>query len=359
MILKTLSRKSNTGQLVRYVLRYVFKEKVKAPGKNKNAIIDSAFIIRHNIRSKTMEGMIHELNETEKYRWARRKNNVKLFHNIISFSSKDKDKITDEMLRDIAERFIAERNPNCVYIGTKHEEGVDHIHLHIIQSPVEISGRNASISKRKFLSIRKSLQLYQSMKYPELIHSLPNLNPETTLTKETILQRVKAARQTNKEFLIETLEGLYASAQSKEEYLKQLEAAGCKAYYRGNKLQGIHYDGLKYRFSKLGMTEELLNGLDQKLQLNTALAELKALRTGREKEKKQIQAKITEVPQIQSRAFDDIATIRNRSDKEHEILNGEQERVMNIPSNFAPFTVLTKLPTGVCDEQGIKGYGGK
>lgn len=322
MILKTLSRKSNTGQLVKYVLRYIFADKTNEGTTQKPVDFSSAFLIRHNVRSKTLKGMIQEIEENEKFRWHRRKNNVKLFHHVISFSPKDKEAITDAMLSDIAEKFIDMRNPNCMYVGAKHEEGVDHIHLHIIQSPIEISGRSASISKRRFLELRKSLQAYQAVKYPQLINSLPNLQAEYNLTKEALLKRIKATRQTTKAFLMETLEGIYADATSRQEYLLKLDAEGCKPYYRNNKLQGIQYDGLKYRLSKIGMTEELLDGLDKKETMHKALSQFERLRSGTQVQEQSVL--FQETSQAKTDALAGLSNIRTRS---HEVETDMQKDV--------------------------------
>ena len=55
MIIKFLSRKSNTqGQLVRYVCRYILRD--NKPSFDENAVL----ILRHNIRTRNINGYIHE-----------------------------------------------------------------------------------------------------------------------------------------------------------------------------------------------------------------------------------------------------------------------------------------------------------
>src|SRR5881396_3808377 len=109
MIIKTLSRKSNTGQLVNYIFKYVFREQQKNihPEKPEQSKSDKGkFIVRHNIRSRSVKGYMKEFKENESYRLVHRKDSVKLFHTIISFSNKDKQHINDKLLKDIAKKFI-------------------------------------------------------------------------------------------------------------------------------------------------------------------------------------------------------------------------------------------------------------
>lgn len=356
MILKTLSRKSDSGgQLIRYLLRYVLKEQTSSKCHKKNEkknLSDDAFIIRHNIRSKNLGGIIQEFKANEKFRLGNRKNSVFLFHNIISFSNKDKEKINNTMLHDIAQKFVKERGENCIFVGTKHEIGIDHIHLHIVQSSTEINGRSARISKRRFQEIKKSLEIYQRLKYPELIHSLPNLEPESSLTKEAFLGRIKAARQTNKEFLIETIESIYASAHSKEDFLGQLEAAGCMPYYRGNKLQGLKYEGLKYRMSKLNITEELVAGLDKVHNLNSSLQELHRLRGGKIKERLLVPKEENQQTKPESKILEEIARIRSRSTNMQDFSNANSERERENPSTYLDILNFEKMKNIASFEMG-------
>src|ERR1700741_1033396 len=114
MIIKTLSRKSNTGQLFQYVFRYVFQRKENSPTKSVGSGKDK-FIVRHNIRSRSLNGIIREYKDNESYRLVQRKDSVRLFHAIISFSDKDREQIYDALLKDVARKFIEERGTNNLY----------------------------------------------------------------------------------------------------------------------------------------------------------------------------------------------------------------------------------------------------
>src|SRR5215212_758384 len=134
MLIKTMSRKSNGGQLVAYVCRYILnpdksKLLVKAPQHSKET---TQIIIRHNLRARSsVRNFIKEFEENEKFRLVHRRNSVKLFHTVLAFGKGDKERVTDAMLKDIAYRFIELRGVNNLYLGTAHYN-TDSTHLHII-----------------------------------------------------------------------------------------------------------------------------------------------------------------------------------------------------------------------------------
>ncbi len=97
MIIKSLSRKSNSSQLVKYIFRYVLDDEKKKE-ISKNDLVKSVqpnFIIRHNVRSRSVKGYVKEFQENEAYRIVRRKDSVQLFHTIISFAPGDSKVIND------------------------------------------------------------------------------------------------------------------------------------------------------------------------------------------------------------------------------------------------------------------------
>ncbi|MFN8288988.1 MAG: relaxase/mobilization nuclease domain-containing protein [Chitinophagaceae bacterium] len=272
MIIKQLSRKSSTmttasGGLLKYLFRYALDEKKtkgKGDGEKLLTVLKGNLIIRHNVRSRTsIQGFIKEFNQNESYRLVHRKDRVKVFHTIISFAPGDRHLITDEMLKDIAKRYIEERAPNCLWVGSKHED-CDHLHIHLCQSGTMLNGRSAWVSNQKFKSIKLALDRYQRETYPFLVHSLPDYEKTKKQTKEVMIERLKANRQTNKAVLLETIEKLYAEARSQKEFLAGLKAKGHHVYERNGRPQGILFEGkTKYRFSALGFDQEKIGLLDK------------------------------------------------------------------------------------------------
>jgi hypothetical protein len=254
MIIKSLSRKSNSGQLIKYALRYSLKEN-NLQEKQENAIV----LLRHNLRTKTAEGNIKEFKENESYRIYRRKDSVVLFHTILSFAPKDKIRITKVMLKDVANKFVELRASNCLNLAVAHLEK-NHTHVHILTSGVKVNGKSSRVSKQEFAHILSELEKYQQEKYPELIHS----KNSHTKTKEVDKVQLQKTRNSKKLSLLVNLENAYQLAQSQEEFIKSITDNKHKPYYRNNKLQGVLVDGRKFRLSTLGFDAKKLEELKER-----------------------------------------------------------------------------------------------
>lgn len=275
-LIKSLSRKSNAGQLITYALRYVTHE--KAISKNTN---DATLILRHNIRARSVPGYIREFKENESYRLYKRKDSVILFHDIISFAPQDKKNITHEILKDFSKKYVSLRGNNNLYLIVRHSEK-EHEHLHCIISGVALSGYSARISKQQFKYIKIELNKFQQEKYPELAHSLIAHEKNKTKSKEGIVQAVKNIRQTDKQSLIACLEKNYVVSNSTTDFLKRLQDQAYIPYYRNSRLQGVTVSGRKYRFSRLGFDSEKIEALNHNVTLeHKTLQELQSLRAGK------------------------------------------------------------------------------
>lgn len=175
MIIKNLSRKSGSGQLINYIFRYILKDEKQA--------LESPFIIRHNVRSKDIQGYIREFKENAKYRKNTRKNQVAIHHTILSWSNKDREGLTPEKIKKMARQYMSLRGLNNLYVGTIHTDR-DHIHLHLAMSATEISGKTSRISKSDFANLKLSLDAYQREQFPELEHSLSDHGKAKTVVLE-------------------------------------------------------------------------------------------------------------------------------------------------------------------------------
>lgn len=169
MILKNLTRKkTGTGQLVRYIFRYILNEEKQASDQQSN----SPFIITHNIRNKSVEGYIQEFKDNLLNRTYKRADQTIIHHTILSWSHKDAPQITDSMLRDIGAQFIKLRGENNLFVGTKHVDR-QHTHIHFAVSGNQLNGRSSRLSKQAFTELKLTLDAYQKHRYPELVNSLP------------------------------------------------------------------------------------------------------------------------------------------------------------------------------------------
>lgn len=265
MIIKNLTRKNNSGQLIMYILRYILTEEKQMPLNQKKSI---PFIIRHNIRSRTVEGYIKEFNSNELNRIHKRSNQTALHHTILSWSDKDAKHVTKDMLSDIAKQYIKLRGENNLYLGTVHRDR-NHIHIHLAVSGTELNGKASRVSKQRFADIKKSLGTYQKEKYPELSHSLPmhGKKRESERSQKIEVPFNHKNRVSKKELMSTDLESIKAKACSFDEFLNLLQVNGYEPYYRGtNKtLTGIKADGVKFRFKTLGFDTQVLHEQYQKM----------------------------------------------------------------------------------------------
>jgi hypothetical protein len=302
-----------------------YKKAKQQPLRNPNRDIEkqSPLIIRHNIRSRSLQGYIKEFEQNEARRIYRRKNNIKIYHSILSFSAKDKKHVTENVLKDMAKKYIELHGKNNLYIISSHHDR-EHIHLHAAVSGTQLNGRSSRISKQKFHSIKLALDRYQREKYPQLVNSLPEHGKSKRLAKETIVQAIKAERQTNKQALIQSLEKAFVSSKSQEQFISKLTALGHQPYFRNGNFQGIRFEGkAKYRLANLGIGKAKLQELDKsKVKQDKTLTELQNLRSGRSKEQKRDILEPTSKKEIsgnltknEKQALEDLSAIRGNNEE--------------------------------------------
>lgn len=278
MIIKSLSRKSNTGQLIKYVLRYTLKE--NEPQKVKE---NATIVLRHNLRSRSIKNYIQEFKENESYRIYKRKDSVTLFHSILSFSPCDKEKITNTHLKNISKKFVELRGINNLYLAVAHKEKA-HIHLHIVMSGVQVNGYSSRVSKQQFKHIKLELEKYQQQKFPELNHSAIDHDKKRQKSKEDIIEQVKSSRQTEKQKLASILETAFNQSKSSGEFITFIKSKSYEPYYRNNNLQGIKIDGQKFRLQRLGYDAKKIEELNHKSAIEkNVYQEFADLRSGRNK----------------------------------------------------------------------------
>lgn len=266
MILKSLTRKAGVGQLI----HYLFKDEKKLSGEHQKPII-----IRHNVRSRTLDKQIQEFKENERFRLHSRKNSIKAYHSILSFSNLDKDKITEKTIRSVANQYMKLRGNDNLFIGTVHFDK-DHVHLHMVMSGTKyLTGESNRLSREEFLQLKQSLDKWQARTFPELIHSLPRHGR----SKEPSIDR-QNNRLSQKESLLKTLSSGYKKSISVDSFLASLKASGFEPYYRAGRLTGVRSeDGIKYRLGRLGYDEQKLAMLDQlKMREEKTLLEMRDIR---------------------------------------------------------------------------------
>lgn len=275
MILKNLTRRSNIGQLVNYILK---------PEKNEKA----EPILKHNLSSRSANRWTKEFESNDSLRLYKRSDNIKLNHTILSFSNKDIDHISKELLKDISKKFIELRGKDNLYLASSHHDK-EHIHLHILMSATKyMTGESNRISKKEFHELKLALDAYQIQKYPELTHSLPEHGKRSKVqssAKEFSIQNDNV-KLSQKQHISETIAEIYGKANSSQEFLSQLKFEGLEPYYRGGSVYGIEDEGRHFRFKTLGFDVNKLDELDKKpSKQETELQELSDLRESKNLEK--------------------------------------------------------------------------
>jgi hypothetical protein len=295
MVIKSLSRKSNSGQLIKYIFRYILNpEKQKSHAEHKsNSKDEKPFIIRHNVRSKDIAGMIQEFKQNNANKIHKYSNGVSINHVIISFGPEDAEKITDKVLKDLTKKFIELRSPNSLFVGTKHTDR-RHQHIHLAMSSCQLNGLSNRISKQAFADLKVALQKYQQKRYPDLIHSLPNHGKAKELKRGKQIPVIDRSngRTSQKETLLRSLQVAFSNSKSSmQEFLNQLKTNGFEPYYRGtdNRPTGIQLpNGRKFRFNRLGFSEKLADLNSFKEKEEKELMQLQGIRSrskGREQDR--------------------------------------------------------------------------
>lgn len=274
MIVKSLSRKSNPAQLIHYATRYITNGKTTKDKKEQMMIL-----VKHNIRSNTVEGFVSEFKQNESFRLYKRKDSVVLFHTILSFSPDDKTKVSTVILKDLSKKFIELQSPRCLSLAVAHFEK-QHTHIHVLNSGVQVNGRSARVSKREFSRILQELEQYQAEKYPQLVHSKIDHSKKKVKESEQLIEQFKTSRKTKKLELHTEMSKFLQTSSSVEELVQSLSKNNRTVYYRNGRLQGIESEGKKYRFSSLGFSSHHLDVLSQKtIQHQKAVSELSELRS--------------------------------------------------------------------------------
>jgi hypothetical protein len=273
MILKSLSRKSNVGQLIQYLFKHDAGDKPKP-------------LLKHNLRARSIKGWTKEFEDNNALRLRKRVDSPKLNHVVISFHHGDQKNITDKILKDLAKQYIELRGKDSLYLVNVHRDK-QHVHFHIAQSTVRYkTGETNRLSKKEFQELKINLQEYQRQKYAQLKHSLP----EHGKKHRSAILKVQALEkgQSHKQQVYEAVDKIYSNSKSLDAFYQKLSKNGYEPYIRGGKLYGVEHQDRNFRFNTMGITNEKLEALNkQPSKEEKALKELKELRSSKEADRNQ------------------------------------------------------------------------
>ena len=279
MIVKIKSHKSASfGK----VLRYMLDSKDRLFDKNQRT-----FCITHNLKGNSIAKWEEQYLKNESYRLRKRKDNVILTHEILSWHRDDSKNITLSMLEDMTREYLLLRNPKGMYIAVPHFDK-DHYHVHICASGVENkTGKSLRLSKTNLSKLSKGIQEYQIEKYPILSNSIVNrTNKKRVIKSEKEYQiKIREGRATDRETLQIKLKACLGLSFSKEDFLKNLEKFNVRTYFRSGKVTGVIINGRKFRFSRIGIENDIFQELND---YKNRKKELEVLRIVKKKKHKEL-----------------------------------------------------------------------
>jgi hypothetical protein len=241
-----------------------------------------SFLLTHNIKGNTVEYWEKQFKANEQLRQIKRKDSIKLYHEMISFHKDDVKNVSVEKLENVAREYIQLRNPNGMYVAIPNFDK-ENYHIHVCSSGVEYkTGKAMRLSKKDLATLKQKIQQYQIEKYPELTNSVVahGKSKGRALTDKEYQYKLRTGQETNKERVIDLLNTCYAQADSKEDFFKRLKDHELTAYIRSGKVTGVIHKNIKHRFKKFGFIERL-DALDKTRE---RMKDLKQIR-----EKQQIQ----------------------------------------------------------------------
>jgi hypothetical protein len=257
MIIKIKSHKRDSFQKI---LEYMMNDNDRLFDSER-----STFTITYNLKGKTINEWVQQFKENELLRVRRRKDSVRLTHEILSWHRDDAQHITLTKMEDMAREYIRQRNPKGMYIAVPHFDK-EHYHLHLLASGVEYkTGKSLRLSKIDLQKLKKEIQNYQRVKFPELSHSIVGYGKQSQprLSEKEYQFKLRTGRQTDKEQVLATLKTCYKKANSKETFFELLHESDLKTYERTGQTTGVVFNGQKFRFNRLGFTEERFERLER------------------------------------------------------------------------------------------------
>lgn len=253
MFVKILSRKNPSyRQLAEYIL------KDRKPSKS------AKDIIKHNIKGSTIEAIVKEFERNETFRTFTRKDQIALYHEIISLSSNEEHYIPDEVILDLTRKYLDLRGSKGMYLAALHRD-TEHCHAHIMTSALEYAtGKAHRISKSALQDIKLLLQEYHLQKYPEITESFCDHSKGRTYAKnKEYHRRHKEERTKLKETVQMQVQELFKQSKNFNEFLASLRDNGLHHYERNGIATGITIGETKIRFTRLGVTTKEIEQLKQ------------------------------------------------------------------------------------------------
>jgi len=271
MIIKSMSRKEPSfAQLI----SYMSSEKA-----------DARYDLHWNCFSRSHDDLVAEFEQNARL-LSKRKNGNYLYHEILSLAvAADADpQMYKERLREIAERYIAERGPHNLAFGCLHEDHAHNLHYHLLISANERGERvRYRLPKKKFDTLKRELEAHVLKQYPELkqraLIGAVSSNEKMSVKAGEMQRRL--GKLPEREAIKTILSDAMAQTNSMHNFCFFLSEQGLEFYTRGKNfgVQATHENGKtrKYRFSTPGVHDDF-----EAFQLRMAEVESKSTRQASE-----------------------------------------------------------------------------
>lgn len=286
MIVKSVSHKHNNfARLINYIHN--------DHGRNNSAF---TFDLCHNLRSVDRDEIILEFKQNAQLKKVR-KNGTSLYHDILSFSPKDRKHLTLDKLYDLSLKYIELRGTAGICFAKPHVHQ-DHLHVHFCFSGNQYqSEKSLRLTIKQFYQVREELERYQIKEYPELTHSLVYLDKSKALqTKRRVITSslmitpkviadIKEVEKTpiptkhpekpghitkpessikqerkpiSYEEIISITQQVYDQSSGLTDFIEKLKSKNFQPFARNGKPYGILIDRKKYSFDELRISKEHL-----------------------------------------------------------------------------------------------------
>jgi hypothetical protein len=260
MFIKSMTRKQSPsfGQLIDYI--------------TKGAEPDTKPIL-HNLKTLKDNPKRIESEFLYNFRFApKRKNGISLYHEILSFSTHDKNNLTPEIVENLGREYLNLRAPDALGYAKAHLEK-ESIHLHVMLSGNLIgSKQKLRLTKKQFAKVKRDLETIQKERYPKLNHSLimdrgKEMKPHRKEPKNSKTNRI-----------VEICQQCLQVAKSEQGFKDRLQKEGLELYVRGQTI-GIKNisTGSKYRFKTLGLQKYYIEKMEAWKRMPERAAEMKTI----------------------------------------------------------------------------------
>lgn len=136
--------------------------------------MDGGFVITRFVKGSdnSAKALAMQFERNESFRKIKRKNNVVLYMDILSFHQSD-GYISNEILQGITKKYLSLRAPLSIAVATVHRHEKSHTHLHICYGIEYRTGMSVRISKKDFQNkVKLPMEHFQREQFPELKYSV-------------------------------------------------------------------------------------------------------------------------------------------------------------------------------------------